>query len=411
MSTISVKDPSPHDSTSHPASYNPQTPATQSRNTYSPFTTFPFRTWHAIPGLPQLIVNLVFDTAAFIYSVFGLVVLFSLIPLGVFKSVWSTLIHIFGNKKATAAGRGRRCVIINGASSGIGAALVQEYANELTHLILVARSKDRLSEVSSTAHKLGATVNTHSLEFLQHDQIVALKELLVKADREYGGIDIAISVTGITGHREDVLGRRGPTKSADESDPLLRESYAHITQGSEWGATTAERMIRVNVEACSAFILTCYDLMKLRQAKHLPHGKPRTTRKIVIVASSAAYFAPANFALYAASKAFLYSLGMSLVSIAAPFNIQVTTVTPGFIESGMTQTMLATGMTTPHPTLGHPQKMARAIRRGEERGDVMVAWPVIEVAGLFGARALSPLVEVLGRWVGMATGSAGWVLS
>ncbi|ODQ56144.1 NAD(P)-binding protein [Saitoella complicata NRRL Y-17804] len=371
MSTISKKDPSARDSTSHPASYNPQTPTTQSRNTYSPFTTFPFRTWHAIPGLPQLIVNL--------RSWAG-------------YAVQSDSVGCFQD-------------------SGIGAALVQEYANEHTHLILLARSKDRLSEVSSTAHKLGATVNTHSLEFLEHDQIVALKELLVKVDREYGGIDIAISVTGITGHREDVVGRRGPTKSADESEPLLRESYAHITQGSEWGATTAERMIRVNVEACSAFILTCYDLMKLRQAKHLPHNKKRTTRKIVIVASSAAYFAPANFALYAASKAFLYSLGVSLVSIAAPFDIQVTTVTPGFIESGMTQTMLATGMTTPHPTLGHPQKMARAIRRGEERGDVMVAWPVIEVAGLFGARALSPLVEVLGRWIGMATGSAGWVLS
>lgn len=238
-----------------------------------------------------------------------------------------------------------------------------------------------------------------------------MRQLLKDVDRELSGIDIVISCTGVTAHRQDVLGRKDP--DMDNTDGLAPEIAATVLPmetGEQWGATTAARMLRVNVEATQAFVLTAWELMKARRLNltSAKSGDGVYNPKIVLLASAAAFFYPANFSLYSAGKAYLYTLGQSLQTLSAPYGIQVTTICPGFIESGMTITMVEDGSPIPISVFGDPRKLASRIRAGEERNDRVVFYPLVQVLPLFGCRGLNPLLEVLGQWVGLATGSAAW---
>ncbi|KAJ9665891.1 hypothetical protein H2201_004015 [Coniosporium apollinis] len=401
-----------------PANILPLTATTQLQNTLSVRDTFPFKNFHSIPSLPTVLTNLALSGAAFVVaaaSVFVTGVIF--LPLGILKSTASTLLVLlnytrrrFGEKLPDQTGK-RRCVVINGASSGIGAALVSEYADSRTHLVLLARSIPRLKKVAATARALGATTSIHSLDYFESGNIDAMRQLLKDVDRELSGIDIAISCTGVTAHRQDVLGRKDPDKdNTDGLAPEIAETVRPMETGEQWGHTTAARMLRINVEAMQAFILTAWELMKARRLNlaTTKSGDGIYNPKIVFMASSAAFFYPANFSLYSASKAYLYTLGQSLQTLSAPYGIQITTVCPGFIESGMTITMIEDGSPIPISVFGDPRKLAARIRTGEERNDRVVVYPLSQALPLYGCRALNPILEVLGQWVGLATGSAAW---
>jgi NAD(P)-dependent dehydrogenase (short-subunit alcohol dehydrogenase family) len=168
-------------------------------------------------------------------------------------------------------------------------------------------------------------------------------------------------------------------------------------------------MLHVNVAANQEVILRSWELMKARRLGGKSRAQP--SPKIIVLSSSTAFFTPASFALYAASKAYLYSLARSLQIASAPYGIGVITVTPGFMETGLTATMSDAGATFPRAILGDPRKLARKIRRCEERDELVVFYPVSQVWSLYALRGLNPLLETFGMWAGAATGVAAWFFS
>lgn len=279
---------------------------------------------------------------------------------------------------------------------------MREYASADAHLVLIARDLERLNHLKHDAESVGATVSVHSLEFFEGaSSLNRLRSLLHEIDSEYKGIDVAICCIGVTGHRGDVIGREDASKAHDARN-IATESLRSVVPtetGLEWGATAAERIVQVNISAFQTFTLTCWALMRARRLQNPSAPSP----SIVLLGSSAAFFFPANFVLYSASKSYIYSLGQALRVLSMPYGIRVTTVCPGFIESGMTHTMLQTGSTTPVAVLGNPEKLSKRVKKAEEANEGVVFYPFSQAGVLFAARALNPLLETLGMWVGSAT--------
>ncbi len=86
-------------------------------------------------------------------------------------------------------------VLITGASSGIGAACAQHFAEQGARLILVARSLDKLNAI---ADKLNTQHNTdcHVLQ-LDVSDAAAVEEALTNLPADYQAIDILINNAGL----------------------------------------------------------------------------------------------------------------------------------------------------------------------------------------------------------------------
>lgn len=325
-------------------------------------------------------------------------------------------------------------------SSGIGAALALEYAGPNTHLVLIARDLTRLNWVATEAQAKGATTSVHSIDLMEPANMAKLHQLLNQIDTDAEGIDVAISCAGVTAHRSDVLGpnlahippldqdqdqdqNHHPIQPTPPDDPAAMEAGAtplnpSPEDSSHWGATTASRMLQVNVAATQSFILHTWSLMKARQQQHPPTStttnKPTSNQPtIIILSSSTAFFTPSTFALYAASKSYLYTLARSLQLASVPHGINVVPVTPGFMQTGMTHTMRACGATMPKAVLGDPRGLAGKIKRRVESGEVggVVFYPAWQGWALWALRGLGVVGEVVGMWVAAGLGVAGWTWS
>ncbi|KAK4238533.1 hypothetical protein C8A03DRAFT_43711 [Achaetomium macrosporum] len=379
---------------------------------------FQFKTWASLPSLSTALLNVSISVGTLIVSLGSLAVSFAVfLPIRTIKTVGDSVLFLTGRSRGDSGGANgrRRYVVISGASSGIGAALAVEYASPQTHLILIARDLTRLHEVAARVQSKGATVSVRSIDFFDPAVTAKLSQLLQEVDNTADGIDVAISCTSLTGHRSDVLGPdldqipAAPNPTTSGSDGSGSGATGALQGNDCWGATTASRILQVNVAASQEFILRSWELMR---ARRLRSGN-WTARgpKIIVLSSSTAFYTPARFALYAASKAYLYSLTRSLQVASAPYGIGVVVVTPGFMETGMTLTMKRAGATFPGAILGDPRKLARKIKRSEERNELVVFYPVSQVWALFSARALNPLLETFALWAGAATGVATWFFS
>lgn len=402
-----------------PVNILPISDETRLRNQYNPIALFPFGTWRAIPSLVTVFENIALSVGSLTAAAAGLAVTIAVfLPLGFLKTLGSFILEgleklgvglgsrVTGRRVDGPGRKTRRCVVITGASSGIGAALVEEYARLNTDMILIARDMDRLKYMAQRAERQGATAFVHCIDFFEPQGVLQMRKILHQVDRDFDGIDVALSCAGVTAHRHDIMGRVKPVGS-EETEKLFADGTLPNETGEEWGATVAARILQVNVSANQTFILTAWALMKARRLADLNRGDKNP--KIVIIASTAGWFFPANFSLYSASKAYLYALGQSLHCLSAPYGIEVTTVCPGFIESGLTLTMQKAGATVPRALFGHPRTLAAQIRQAEDRGDKMVLYPLAQACALYACRAVNPLLETLGMWVGATTGVAAWV--
>ena len=186
----------------------------------------------------------------------------------------------------------KKTVLITGASAGIGKALSAEFASHGDNLILVARRINLLNDIADDlSAKYGITVSTFAADLLHDD---APQIILDYINYNNLPVDILINNAG--------MGSAGSFADTD----LAR----------------TENILNLNVIAT-----TKMDYLFLNHMQKEGHGT------IVNIASTLAFAPTAGESVYAASKAYLLSLGQALYEETKHTSVRVLTVCPGMTNT------------------------------------------------------------------------------
>lgn len=223
----------------------------------------------------------------------------------------------------------RRTILITGASSGIGAAIAARYAAPGIHLSLWGRDNARLSDVAARAQASGASVSVTALDLADAARVVGLLE----AEDDARPIDVAILAAG-----------RGGTRAAGEvtEDPM-----------------EVMRVAAVNFAAPVAMASALAGRMAARGAG-----------RIALIGSAAAFFPLPQAPAYSASKAGLAMFADALRLSVARHGVAVTLVSPGFIDTPMSQ-----GLGRARPFLVSADRAAVLVMAAVERRAAHAIFP------------------------------------
>ena len=186
------------------------------------------------------------------------------------------------------------CVVISGASRGLGAALAERFAAPGVALRLVARSDEGLARTAAACAARGAEVETAAID-VRDGAALAARLLEWDAARPVDGV---VANAGIA---------RG------------------IAPDGAWeGAAGATEQVAVNLIGAMHLIEPL-----------LPALRARRAGRVALIASVAAYRGLPDAPGYAASKAGLRAYGEGLRAALGPRGVAVTVVLPGFFDSAM----------------------------------------------------------------------------
>jgi len=225
---------------------------------------------------------------------------------------------------------GQKTILITGASSGIGAALAMVEARAQVTLLLWGRDARRLADVAAACRARGAVVHTEIFELRETAQ---LAPRLAAADAATP-IDLAIFNAGLGGTAPDTVAAERPesARAVAEVNFVAPIVGAHVI---------AEAMAR------------------------------RGSGQIVLIGSIAESYPLPMAPTYAATKAGLRMFAEALRLRLARHHVQVTLVSPGFIDTPMSRSV-----TEPKPFLIDAGKAAAIISRKVARGahTIVVPW-------------------------------------
>jgi uncharacterized protein len=183
--------------------------------------------------------------------------------------------------------------LITGASAGIGREFARQLAGRARSLILVARREERLHELRNELKQQDPNLTVHIRE-TDLASLAQLKELVAWLEREKIDVELLINNAG--------LGDSGPFAT---SDP-----------------TRNEQMMLVNMVALTS--LTRY---------LLPQMIARNRGGILNVSSSAGFLPIPEFAVYAATKAYVTSFSEALCAELRGTGVSVCAVCPGPVHT------------------------------------------------------------------------------
>ena len=208
-------------------------------------------------------------------------------------------------------------IVITGATSGIGMQLAKDYLAKDQHVYAVGRDDEALAELKS----LGAT--SIDLDLMDREAVIAAFEKL-------DTIDLAICCAG--------------TCEYLDMPNFDSESFMKV--------------MSINMGTLSHAIEGV--LPKLIASKG----------RLVGLGSASAYVPFARAEAYGSSKAAIHYLMKTLQISLAPFDVSVSLVVPGFVDTPMTEQN-----DFPMPFLQTPQQASQAIRDGIESGHEVIEFP------------------------------------
>lgn len=222
-------------------------------------------------------------------------------------------------------------ILITGASSGIGrefALQLDPYFTNMDEFWLIARNEKRLKE---TAKCLRHKARVLPMDITDPRSLDALEDLMIEQNAV---VRILVNCAG----------------------------FGLMGAFSEQPAENALSMIRVNCEA-------------LTEVTHRMIPYMRRNSRIVQLASSAAFLPQPDFAVYAASKAYVLSFSRALNEELRPLGIAVTGVCPGPVDTPFFEIAEQTGTTLAlkkHVMAKPEQVVAQAIRDSYARRTLSV---------------------------------------
>jgi short-subunit dehydrogenase len=243
-------------------------------------------------------------------------------------------------------------ILITGASSGIGAALAEEFAAPGVTLFLGGRSIERLAGVSEACRKRGATVEATAVDVVNR---AAMEEWITAADKK-APLDLVIANAGVSGGTLRGMEKYEKTRAIFET----------------------------NIDGVLNTVFPA-----------LPGMRSRRRGQIGLMASLAAYRGLPGAPAYGASKAAVRVWGESLRGVLRKKGVGVSVIMPGFIKSQMTASNKF-----PMPFLMEADRAARIVRRGLERNRPRIAfpWPMACIAwfiGILSPALIDPVLERL----------------
>lgn len=223
-------------------------------------------------------------------------------------------------------------ILITGASAGIGAALAERYATSFadnTHLILLARSTQKLQTISTICEEKKASVEYHSIDITALEKV----QTLISEIDNRTPIDLIICNAGVTSS----IGENGEPES--------------------WNAIC--NIIDTNLYGVLASLNPLLGRMQQRKSG-----------QIAIISSLAAYRGMPITPSYCASKAAIKSYGEALRGWLCEYNIKVNVICPGFVESE-----LSAQFKGDKPLMISPEKAADIIYKGLKKNKANISFP------------------------------------
>jgi 3-oxoacyl-[acyl-carrier protein] reductase len=223
--------------------------------------------------------------------------------------------------------------LITGAGSGIGRATALRLSSESAKVILVGRTKQKLEE---TADQINKKSKIPLAEIFAADCTDAedVAELAEYVERYYGDLHVLINNAG--GSRNSRLLEMSEQEWDDVQDVNLKSVF----------------------------------LVSKALGKIMVNGAQRQVhnRAIVNIASLSGHQAGAEIPHYSAAKAGVINLTRSLALELAPYEIRVNSVSPGFVETPLTEQGLksdrfvrAIQKNTALQRVGNPEEIASVI--------------------------------------------------
>lgn len=241
-----------------------------------------------------------------------------------------------------------RCVLITGATGGIGSALALEYAQAgVDRLILQGRNTERLAELAELCSNKGSHVITHGLDVRDHDALIAWLQQICEAHLP----DLVIANAGVN------------------------INVGGDQQGESW--TDVHRLLDVNIKAVFATVHGVLPAMRKRG-----HGQ------VALVSSLAAWRGLPETPSYSASKAAVKVYGEAMRDHLAAQGIRFNVVMPGYVESQM-----CFDMPGPKPFLWPAGRAARNIRQGLQANRPRISFPFPLNLGCFLLSVIHPSVS------------------
>jgi NAD(P)-dependent dehydrogenase (short-subunit alcohol dehydrogenase family) len=257
------------------------------------------------------------------------------------------------------------CVLITGASAGIGRALALACAEGGITLHLGGRDAARLESVAEMCRAKGAAVVTRIVDVRDRDAMAAWIGGV-------GRLDLVVANAGIGAGSED--GRPEP-------------------------AAQVRAVLATNLDGALNTILPALELMAAQQ----PDASGLRGR-IAAIASIAAFVPGPGAATYCAAKAALDRWTIATAPLAASQGIQLSSICPGYVRTPMTAKNRF-----PMPGLMDADRAAAIMLRGIARGDRRVTFPwwLAAAAHLLGALPPRVCTWLLSRPPGKAPISGG----
>jgi len=237
-----------------------------------------------------------------------------------------------------------RCILITGASSGIGAALALAYAAAGVRLALGGRDPSRLEAVAAACRRRSAEVAMAAVDVTDAD---AMARWIEDADQA-SAIDLVIANAGIG----------AGTDAGFESAAQTRAVFA------------------ANVDGVVNTVLPL-----------VPRFVARRRGQIALMSSLASFRGFPGAPTYCASKAALRVWGEGLRGDLARHGVEVNVVCPGFVESPMTARNKF-----PMPLLMSAERAAGIVRRGLARNRARIAFPFPMYAAVWLLGTLPPFL-------------------
>ena len=211
-------------------------------------------------------------------------------------------------------------IIVTGASGGIGNSIIEKLDKLGANILASGTKIDKLEALKSKY----SNVKILKFDISQSDKI---EEFVDQASKELGGLDCIINNAGIT-----------------QDNLAIRMSI------DEW-----KKVIDINLT--STFLISKYCIKKMLKNKK---------GKIVNITSVVGHTGNIGQANYTASKAGIVAMSKSLAVEYAKKNINVNCISPGFIQTDMTDKIDVKFKETiiskiPSARLGQPDDIANAV--------------------------------------------------